>query len=367
MKINRIIISGGGTGGHIFPAVAIANEVRKRYPESQILFVGAKGKMEMEKVPEAGYEIIGLPIAGLQRKLSLKNFVLPFKLIGSFLKALSIINKFNPQVVVGVGGYASAPTMYAGSLLKKPVLIQEQNGFPGKTNKTMAKRAHKFCVAYEGLEKFFDSKKIVLTGNPVRLEMVAIDGKKEEAMRFFNLNPHLKTILVVGGSLGARTLNQAVKNAIHQFEEKNIQILWQSGKSNYGEMLEFQQQEQAKNVHLLQFIKRMDLAYAAADVIISRAGAIAISELCIIGKPVILVPSPNVAEDHQTKNAMALVKNEAAILVKDVEAKDTLIQEVFNLLEDAKKQKQLSANIANMARPKATETIVDEIEKLIKI
>lgn len=367
MKIKRIIISGGGTGGHIFPAVAIANEVKKRNPEAQILFIGAKGKMEMEKVPEAGYQIIGLPITGFQRKLSLKNLALPFKLIGSLLKALSIINKFKPQVIVGVGGYASAPTMYAGSLLKKPVLIQEQNGFPGKTNQSMAKRASKFCVAYEGLEKYFTAEKTILTGNPVRFDMVQIEGKREEAIQHFGINPNLKTILVVGGSLGARTLNESVKNSIHQFKDENVQILWQSGKANYAEMLEFTRKEQAQNVHLLQFIKRMDLAYAAADIIISRAGAIAISEMCLIGKPVILVPSPNVAEDHQTKNAMALVKNDAAILVKDVEARETLLSTVFHLAKDEERQKALANNIQQMGKPHATESIVDEIEKLIQL
>lgn len=367
MEINRIIISGGGTGGHIFPAVAIANEVKRRYPEAQILFVGAKGKMEMEKVPEAGYTIIGLPITGLQRKLSLKNLILPFKLIASFLKAISIINKFNPQIVVGVGGYASAATMYAGSLLKKPVLIQEQNGFPGKTNKSMAKRADKFCTAYDGLDKYFDINKTVLTGNPVRSEMVDIEGKRHEAMQTFGLHPELKTILVVGGSLGARTLNEAVKNSIHDFKTQNLQVLWQSGASTYSEMLEFTRQEQAHNVHLMQFIKRMDLAYAAADVIISRAGAISISELSIIGKPIILVPSPNVAEDHQTKNAMALVNKNAAILVRDVEAKEKLIPTTFELMNDPEKQEELKRNISQLAKPNATESIVDEIEKLIKI
>ncbi len=365
MTIKRIIVSGGGTGGHIFPAVAIANEVRRRYPEAKILFIGAKGKMEMEKVPEAGYEIVGLPISGLQRKLSLQNLYLPFKLILSFTKALSIVKKFNPQVVVGVGGYASAAAMYAGNFRKKPVLIQEQNSFPGKTNKTMGKKAAIFCTAYEGLEKHFDATKIVLTGNPVRMEMVQIEGRREEAIHFFNLDTTKKTVLVVGGSLGARILNESVAEALDKIDASNFQVIWQCGKASYTKMKSLMDEKKPKQVHLHEFIKRMDLAYAAADIIISRAGAIAISELCIIGKPTILVPSPNVAEDHQTKNAMALVNKDAAILVKDVEAKDKLINNVFSLIANDHQQAELSANIQKLARPNATSRIVDEIEKLI--
>lgn len=365
MSIKRIIISGGGTGGHIFPAVAIANEVKRRYPEAKILFIGAKNKMEMEKVPEAGYEIIGLPITGLQRKLSLQNLSLPFKLISSFTKALSIVRKFNPQIVVGVGGYASAAAMYAGNFRKKPVLIQEQNSFPGKTNKTMGKKAAVFCTAYEGLEKYFDKNKIVLTGNPVRSEVVRIDGKKEEALHFFHLDPTKKTVLVVGGSLGARVLNESVAAAIDTIDNSNVQVIWQCGKASYTNMKSLVDEKKPKQVHLHEFIKRMDLAYAAADVIISRAGAIAISELCIIGKPTILVPSPNVAEDHQTKNALALVNKKAALLVKDIDAKEQLINAVFALIENDQEQKELSANIQQLARPNATSAIVDEIEKLI--
>jgi len=366
MKIERVIISGGGTGGHIFPAVAIANEIRRRYPEAKILFIGAQGKMEMEKVPEAGYEIVGLPITGLQRKLALSNFMLPFKLIASFLKAISIVKKFDPQVVVGVGGYASAAAMYAGSFCKKPVLIQEQNCFPGKTNKSMAKKASTFCTAYEGLEKYFDKNKIVLTGNPVRSDVVQIEGKREEAQHFFQLDPHKKTVLVVGGSLGARTLNEAVAEAIDRFEASDVQVIWQCGKASYEKMKTIVGEKQPRQVHLHEFIRRMDLAYAAADVVVSRAGAIAISELCIIGKPVVLVPSPFVAEDHQTKNAMALVSKEAALLVKDTDAGKELINTVFSLFENEEQQQKLALNIKQLARPDATGTIVDEIEKLIK-
>lgn len=366
MSIERIIISGGGSGGHIFPAVAIANEVKRRYPQAKILFIGAQGKMEMEKVPEAGFEIIGLPIRGLQRKFDLSNFILPFRLIASFLKAISIVKKFQPQVVVGVGGYASAAAMYAGNFCKKPVLIQEQNNFPGKTNKSMAKKAMRFCTAYDGLDKFFDKNKIVLTGNPVRNDMVLIDGKRQEAISFFNLDEKKKTILVVGGSLGARTLNESITTAIESIESSDIQIIWQCGKTAYQNMQTFMQDKKPKNVHLHEFIKRMDLAYAAADLIISRAGAIAISELCIIGKPTILVPSPFVAEDHQTKNAMALVSKDAAILIKDANAKEQLISTALGLLQDENKQAELSQNIQKLAKPKATEAIVDEIEKLIK-
>lgn len=366
MKIERVIISGGGTGGHIFPAIAIADEIKNRNPEVKILFVGATGKMEMEKVPEAGYAIEGLPIRGFQRRLTFQNFVLPFKLIYSFFRALTITHRFKPQAVIGVGGYASAPTLYAASFSHIPVLIQEQNGFPGKTNKSMAKRATKICVAYEGLEKFFSKEKIALTGNPIRLNMVQIEGKREEALRTFGLSSERKTILVVGGSLGARTLNESVKNAITRLGETNVQVLWQSGKNNYQEMKDYLTAHPADNIHLLQFIQRMDLAYAAADLIISRAGAIAISELCIIGKPIILVPSPNVAEDHQTKNAMALVKNNAALMVKDTEARTKLIDSALDLLKNQKRQVEMCTHLSMMARPNATAAIVDEIEKIIR-
>lgn len=366
MKLERIIISGGGTGGHIFPAIAIANEIKRRNPNAKILFIGALGKMEMEKVPEAGYEIIGLPIAGLQRKLALSNFALPFKLIKSFFKAIKIVRSFKPQVVVGVGGYASAAAMYAGSFCKVPVLIQEQNFFPGKTNKSMASKASTFCTAYEGLENFFPKERIQLTGNPVRSEVVAIANKREEALSFFKLNPSKKTVLVVGGSLGARTLNESVAESISKIESSDIQVVWQCGKASFQKMQELVSNLNPTQVHLHEFIKRMDLAYAAADLVISRAGAIAISELCLIGKPTVLVPSPFVAEDHQTKNAMALVSKQAAILVKDSEAKQVLFGTVFSLINDTELQEKLSQNIRQLGRLNATQDIVNEIEKLVK-
>lgn len=365
MSIERIIISGGGSGGHIFPAVAIANEIKKRYPKASILFIGALGKMEMEKVPEAGYEIVGLPIRGLQRKLDWRNVILPFRLVASFVKAIFVVKKFKPQVVVGVGGYASAAAMYAGNVCKVPIVIQEQNNFPGKTNKSMASKAKLFCTAYDGLEKYFNKDKIIVTGNPVRMDMVKTEGKRDEAISFFQLDPNKKTLLVVGGSLGARTLNESVAEAIEQLEDSDVQVIWQCGKTSFQQMQEIVKSKEPKQVHLHEFIRRMDLAYAAADVIISRAGAIAISELCIVGKPIVLVPSPYVAEDHQTKNAMALVSKNAALLVKDVEAKQRLIKEAMVLMGDEEMQLTLKNNIQELARPRATESIVDEIEKIV--
>lgn len=366
MKINRVIISGGGTGGHIFPAIAIANEIRRRNPEADILFVGADGKMEMDKVPAAGYNIKGLPIAGLQRKLTFSNFVLPFKIIRSLRMAAKIIRSFKPEVVIGVGGYASGPTLRAAISQRIPTLIQEQNSFPGKTNKLLAKNVKTICTAYDGLERFFPPAKIKLTGNPVRSEMVALEGKQEEAQRFFELDSNKKTILIIGGSLGARTLNESVLEHLEAFaEDQNLQLLWQCGKYYYPALRDNHALKKYKQVHLHEFIQRMDLAYAAADVIISRAGAISVSELCLVKKPTILVPSPNVAEDHQTKNAMALVKHNAALLVKDVDARQSLIPEAVKLLADEKQQGNLAVSIAGMGLPKATETIVDEIEKII--
>ena len=364
MKLNKVIISGGGTGGHIFPAIAIANEIKRRNPDVDILFVGAEGKMEMEKVPQAGYKIIGLTIAGFQRKLTLSNFLLPFKIIKSMMKAKRIIKEFQPQVVIGVGGYASGPTLKAATMLKVPCLVQEQNSFAGKTNKLLSKSVATICTAYEGLERFFPKDKIVLTGNPVRTEMVQIEGKRTEAFEFYSFDPAKKTLLIIGGSLGARTLNDAMMNHFKVLQENNVQVLWQCGKF-YHESLQAQlQNEGLDGIHLTQFIARMDLAYAMADVIVSRAGAISVSELCLIQKPIILVPSPNVAEDHQTHNAMALVNKVAALLVKDSEAKEHLIPTAIKLLNDPDLQKELSLNIVQLAKPQATEHIVDEIEKI---
>lgn len=363
--INRVIISGGGTGGHIFPALAIANEIRRRNPQAEILFVGALGKMEMEKVPAAGYKIIGLPIAGLQRKLTLSNFALPFKLVNSLYKAYQILKDFKPEAVIGVGGYASGPTLRAAIFAGIPTLIQEQNSFPGKTNKLLAGKVKTICAAYDGLDKFFPQEKIVQTGNPVRSEMVDIVGKREEALKHFGLDPDKKTILVIGGSLGARTLNESVLGGIESVQQHDTQVLWQCGKFYFEKMQETLRETGHEGIFLNEFISRMDLAYAVADVIISRAGAISVSELCLIEKPAVLVPSPNVAEDHQTKNAMALVEKNAAMLVKDVDAKDSLIATTLELLKDEAKMQELSEAIAKLGKPNAGAMIVDEIERIV--
>ena len=364
--ITRAIISGGGTGGHIFPAIAIADEIKRRNPNAEILFVGAEGKMEMEKVPAAGYEIKALPIAGFKRKFALSNFALPFKIIGSMIKARRIVKKFKPEVTVGVGGYASGPTIKAATMIGIPSMVQEQNSFPGKTNKILSKSVQKICVAYDGLERFFPKEKIVLTGNPTRRDMVSTEGKEAEGYKFYGFDPNKKTVLIIGGSLGARTLNESVVANLEQLKESGVQVLWQCGKL-YHEKLENELKDNhLGDVHMVQFITRMDLAYAIADVVISRAGAISISELCLIAKPTILVPSPNVSEDHQTKNAMALVSKDAAVLVKDVEAKEKMIDEVLSLLKDDAKCQALKNNISALGKPDATASIVDELEKLKK-
>lgn len=367
MKLSKVIISGGGTGGHIFPAIAIANEIKKRNSEAEILFVGALGKMEMEKVPQAGYKIIGLPIAGFQRKFTFKNFLLPFKILKSLSLASKIIKEFNPQVVIGVGGYASGPTLKAAISSGIPTLIQEQNSFPGKTNKILASKVNTICTAYKGLDNFFPDDKIVLTGNPVRSEMVQISGKREEGLSHFGLDATKKTVLVIGGSLGARTLNESILNHLGVIQNSDIQILWQCGKFYYPELTKNEELKQVKNIHLNEFIQRMDLAYAVADVIISRAGAISVSELCLIAKPTILVPSPNVAEDHQTKNAMALVEKDAALIVKDIEARINLITTTFTLLKNEAKQTEMINNIKKIGLPNATIDIVNEVEKIASI
>lgn len=365
MKLNRVIISGGGTGGHIFPAIAIADEIKRRNPDAEVLFVGAEGKMEMEKVPAAGYKIEGLHIAGFQRKLTLSNFLLPFKIINSLIKARKIIKKFKPQVAVGVGGYASGPTLQAATMIGIPSMVQEQNSFPGKTNKLLSKKVQKICVAYEGLDRFFPKEKIVYTGNPTRKDMVEIEGKQAEAYNFFNLDPNKKTILIIGGSLGARTLNESIVGDFEKIPE-DVQVLWQCGKLYHEKLEEELKDKLPANIHLMQFIMRMDLAYSIADVVISRAGAISVSELCLVKKPTILVPSPNVAEDHQTKNAMALVSKNAALLVKDVDAKDKLISETISLLNNSNKCSEMIKNIAELGKPKATEDIVTELESIAK-
>ncbi len=365
--IERVIISGGGTGGHIFPAVAIADELKNRNPKIEILFVGAQGRMEMEKVPQAGYAIVGLPIAGLQRRLTFSNFLLPFKIAKSLLKARAIIRSFKPQLVIGVGGYASGPTLKMANLLGIPTLIQEQNSFAGKTNKLLAKKAKTICVAYDGMESFFSKEKIVLTGNPVRKEM-SVQVNRLEAFEFFKLDPNKKTILVIGGSLGARSINQAISNEIEGWKalENEIQVVWQCGKLYYENLLEIVEKSRAKNIVLLQFIQRMDLAYASADIVVSRAGALSVSELCLLGKASILVPSPNVAEDHQTKNAMSLVVKNAAILIKDNELNNKLMHIVKSLLADQSEIIKLESNCSSLAKPHATQEIVNECEKAIQ-
>ncbi|SKB89519.1 undecaprenyldiphospho-muramoylpentapeptide beta-N-acetylglucosaminyltransferase [Daejeonella lutea] len=360
----RVIISGGGTGGHIFPAVAIANALKKISPDIEILFVGANGRMEMEKVPAAGYEIVGLDIQGFQRNSIVKNILLPYKIIMSLIKSRSIIKNFKPNAVVGVGGYASGPLLFASSWMNIPYLIQEQNSYAGITNKNLGKNARKICVAFEGMDKFFPAEKILITGNPIRKETVDIDGKRDEALKFFNLSPSKKTILVTGGSLGAGTLNKSMLDGIDKVIADDVQLIWQTGKYYYQSVNEQLKGKFHANIKVLEFLQRMDFAYAAADVIISRAGAGTIAELFVIKKPVILVPSPNVAEDHQTQNAMALVRMNAAVLVKDSDAENELLNSALKLLKDEEKQAELAKNIGLMALPDADEVIANEVLKI---
>lgn len=366
MELKKVIISGGGTGGHIFPAVAIANQIKKQFPQCEILFVGAEGKMEMEKVPKAGYEIIGLPIRGIQRKLTLSNLSVPFKLIESLNQAKKIIKKFQPQIAIGVGGYASAAVLRVSQKQGIPTLIQEQNSYAGLTNKWLSKKAGKICVAYDQMDRFFPKDKIIKTGNPVRNEVVDIEGKRDEAFQTFGLNPNKKTVLVVGGSLGALTINKSFKKDLNQLIEKDVQLIWQCGKGYYTNLQAYVNEVNSDLVYLSDFIYQMDLAYAAADIIVSRAGAMSVSELCLIKKPTILVPSPNVSEDHQTKNAMALVNKHAAELVKDVEAETSLVSKVIKLLKDKERCVELSQNIEELGISDAPERIVAEVIKLAK-
>jgi UDP-N-acetylglucosamine--N-acetylmuramyl-(pentapeptide) pyrophosphoryl-undecaprenol N-acetylglucosamine transferase len=363
----RIIISGGGTGGHIFPALAIANEFKRRHADSEILFVGAEGKMEMTKVPEAGYKIIGLWISGLQRRLTLSNLSFPFKLIASYLKAGNVIKNFNPNVVIGTGGYASGPIMLAASKAGVKSLIQEQNSYAGLTNKQLAHKAAKICVAYAGMDKYFPASKIVFTGNPVRKDIIDLNAKREKALSHFAFTGSDRTLLILGGSLGARTINESILAGLDKLIDSQIQVIWQTGKLYYEGIKAQIETKDLRRIRVVDFLKQMDLAYAAADVVISRAGALAISELCIAKKPCLLVPSPNVAEDHQTKNAMALVNEGAALIVKDSEAKELLVSEVLKLVYDEQLSEKLSVNIGKWAKPQATEDIVDEIEKLIGV
>ncbi len=355
--LKKVIISGGGTGGHIFPAIAIANEIKRRYPDSEILFIGALGRMEMEKVPQAGYKIIGLPIAGIQRKLTLSNLMVPFKLLKSILQSKKIIKEFKPEVVIGVGGYASAAVLYAASGAGIPCVIQEQNSYAGLTNKWLSKRVKKICVAYSGMERFFPADKIVVTGNPVRAEIYpAANADKTSAKEKLGYDAGLPLVLVIGGSLGARTINQSIQAKLDEFVSNNIQLLWQTGKNFIANT------NNKKGIVAETFIMDMCTAYSAADVVISRAGAISVSELCLLGKPCILVPSPNVSEDHQTKNAMALVKEGAAILVKDSDAQIALVNKVVEIVKNSTEQERLGGEIRKLAKPEALSDIVNVIE-----
>ncbi|MCU0416037.1 MAG: undecaprenyldiphospho-muramoylpentapeptide beta-N-acetylglucosaminyltransferase [Cytophagaceae bacterium] len=358
----KIIISGGGTGGHIFPAVAIANQIMSTYPDSEILFVGAEGRMEMHRVPEAGYKIIGLPIVGIQRKSILKNLIVPFKIWKSIYLAKKIIKEFKPDVAIGVGGYASWPLLYSASSLGVPTVIQEQNSYAGVANKNLSKKAELICVAYDGMEKFFPKQKIKLTGNPVRSAITATLPDKKNAAATFGLSDSKPTILVIGGSLGARTINEAIAQDIPFWKEKGVQLLWQTGKGYYASYRHLHQD----GIIVCEFIQNMDQAYAIADIIISRAGALSIAELSIVAKPMILVPSPNVAEDHQTKNAQALVSKKAAIMVRDVDAATNLTTSAWELLQDKNKQALLVNELKALGKPDATATIVEHIMDLIK-
>lgn len=362
----RVVISGGGTGGHLFPAIAIANALKSRDENIEILFVGAQGKMEMEKVPLAGYEIVGLPVAGLQRSLSPKNLLLPFKVISSLLKVRKVLRRFTPDVVVGVGGYASGPCLKMANIIHIPTLIQEQNSFPGLTNRYLAKKAAKVCVAYDGLASFFGEEKLVKTGNPVRRNVVDLEGKRMEGITFFRLEEDLKTLLVVGGSLGAWAINEAIEKQLDEYVNHGIQIVWQTGKPFFKRAVDAVKERGLRNVKVVPFIQQMDLAYAAADIIVSRAGAIAISELSFVQKPTILVPLPTAAENHQYKNAMALVDKKAAILVENDKVKEELCQLVTALSVHEKKCTQLAENIGKMAIKDADVAIAQEVIKLMK-
>ncbi|WP_294822623.1 undecaprenyldiphospho-muramoylpentapeptide beta-N-acetylglucosaminyltransferase [uncultured Flavobacterium sp.] len=359
----KFILSGGGTGGHIYPAIAIADELKRRFPDSEILFVGAKDKMEMQKVPQAGYDIKGLWIAGIQRKLTLDNAMFPFKLMSSLWRSRGIIKSFKPDVVIGTGGFASGPLLKAASSMGIPTVIQEQNSYPGITNKWLSKQADKICVAYDNLERFFPKSKIVFTGNPVRQDLINTENSRAEALQKYGLDPEKKTLLVLGGSLGSMRINQLIAKELTWLLAQNVQILWQCGKFYFEQ---YRHHDDTDNVRVLSFIDRMDLAYAAADVVISRSGASSVSELCIIGKPVLFIPSPNVAEDHQAKNAQSIVDKEGALMLKEVQL-DTQFQPVFeDLLRNEAKQRKLGENIKKLAKVNATNDIVEEIVKLLR-
>lgn len=361
----RFIISGGGTGGHIFPAISIANALKESYPEADILFVGAVGRMEMERVPAAGYPIEGLPVSGFDRKNMLRNVKVVWNLLRSILKARKIIRRFKPDVAIGVGGYASAPVLRAASAFGVPTLIQEQNSYAGVTNKLLAKKAARICVAYDEMERFFPKDKIIKTGNPVRQDLFAVAPRAEAAYQFFGLDPAKKTILIVGGSLGARTINQSVIAYLKMLAASGVQVIWQTGKFYIEDAEKAFKPFACKHIIVTAFVSRMDYAYAVADLVISRAGASSISELCLLAKPAVLVPSPNVAEDHQTKNALALVKHDAAVMISDTEAKDKMIPEALKIIQDASKMTALSKNILNLAEQNSAGRIAEEVKKLL--
>ncbi len=362
MSSYKIILSGGGTGGHIYPAIAIANELKRRYPDAEFLFVGAKDRMEMEKVPEQGYKIIGLWISGLQRKLTLKNVMFPFKLLSSIIKSRQIIKTFKPDVVIGTGGFASGPVLHVAASKKIPTLIQEQNSYPGITNKLLSKKVDKICVAYEGLERFFPKDKLLITGNPIRNDLINIEEKTVEAKDHFNLKHGKYTLLVLGGSLGARRINELIENELEFFQTQNVQLIWQCGKLYYEQYRTYKNME---DVQVYPFLNTMDLAYSAADIIISRAGASSVSELCLAGKPVIFIPSPNVAEDHQAKNAQSIVDKDAAILIREKDLDVDFENKFGQLVHNVELQKTLGENIKKLALVDATKVIVDEVEKLL--
>ncbi|MGK7390993.1 MAG: undecaprenyldiphospho-muramoylpentapeptide beta-N-acetylglucosaminyltransferase [Candidatus Cyclobacteriaceae bacterium M2_1C_046] len=364
-KPYRLIFSGGGTGGHIFPAVAVADRFKEKYPDANILFVGAQGKMEMVRIPKAGYEIIGLWISGLQRRITLQNVLFPVKVIVSYLMARRIIKQFKPDVVIGTGGYASGPIVMAATQKGVATVLQEQNSYAGLANKNVALKADKICVAYENMERFFPKHKIVITGNPVRKDLLKELPSKSEALAYWGLKEDRQTILIVGGSLGARTINDSVLKSLPEWKEHNIQVIWQTGRFYYDEMSRKARKIDYEDLEIKEFIDDMNMAYAAADIIISRAGALSISEHCLIKKPVIYIPSPNVAEDHQRKNAKALVDKDAAIMIKDIEAREKLSGKVTKLIKDKDRQRELSQNIAQLGKPDAAEQIVREIEKLL--
>ncbi len=357
----RFIISGGGTGGHIFPAISIANALKERYPNAEFLFVGALGRMEMERVPKAGYKIVGLPVRGFDRKNMLKNVKVLFDLFKSTRKAKKIIKDFKPDVAIGVGGYASAPILKAASSFNVPTILQEQNSYAGVTNKLLAKKASSICVAYENMEKFFPKEKIILTGNPVRQDLFKVSPKVKEAYEFFRLNPEKKTLLIVGGSLGARTINQSIIANMKALSKPDIQIIWQTGKFYIEEARKAAEKFASPSLIVTDFVSRMDYAYSIADLVISRAGASSISELCLLEKPVILVPSPNVAEDHQTQNALALVHKDAAIMIKDADAQEVLVNEALNVIHNDEMLRSLSQNIGKLALKDSANRIADEI------